>query len=80
MAFATAYIYHPSFPATILALNIYAMIWVAQRRGMDGVNALRRALGRVARAFSGLPPTGPVDPWILWWIALALLLPLLLAR
>jgi hypothetical protein len=47
---------------------------------MDGVNALRRALGRVARAVSGLPPTGLIDPWILWWIALALLLPLLLAR
>ena len=79
MAFATAYIYHPSFLATILALNIYAMIWITQRR-MDGVNALRRILDRMARAFSGLPPTGPVDPWILWWIALALLLPLLLAR
>jgi hypothetical protein len=47
---------------------------------MDGMNALRRALGRVARAVSGFLPTGLIDPWILWWIALALLLPLLLAR
>jgi hypothetical protein len=50
------------------------------KEGVDGVNALRRALGRMTRAVSGLPPTGPVDPWIVWWIALALLLPLLLAR
>jgi hypothetical protein len=35
---------------------------------------------RLARAFSGLSPSGLIDPWILWWIALALLLPLLLAR
>jgi hypothetical protein len=47
---------------------------------MDGMNALRRILDRMARAVSGLPPTGLIDPWILWWIALALLLPLLLAR
>jgi hypothetical protein len=80
MTFATAYIHHPSFLATILALNIYAMIWITQRRRTDGMNALRRTLGRMARAVSGFPPTGPVDPWILWWIALALLLPLLLAR
>jgi hypothetical protein len=79
MAFATAYIHHPSFLTTILALNIYTMIWIAQRR-MDGVNALRRALDRMTKAISGLPPTGLIDPWILWWIALALLLPLLLAR
>jgi hypothetical protein len=62
-------------------LNIYAMIWVAQRwRRTDGMNALRRALGRMTRAVSGFLSTGPVDPWILWWIALAPLLPLLLAR
>jgi hypothetical protein len=34
---------------------------------------------RLARVFSGLSPSGPIDPWILWWIALALFLPLLLS-
>jgi hypothetical protein len=60
-----------------MALNIYAMIWIMQRR-MDGVNALRRILDKVARAVSGLSPSGPIDP--MPWIALltlSLLLPLL---
>jgi hypothetical protein len=40
---------------------------------------VKRVLGRLARAFSGLSPSGLIDPWILWWIALALFLPLLLS-
>ena len=34
-------------------LNIYAMIWVAQRRGMDGVNTLRRILDRMVGLSAG---------------------------
>ena len=36
---------------------------------------LRRILSKVAEGL----PAWSIDPWILWWVALSLMLPLLLA-
>ena len=43
------------------------------------MKALKRILSRVVEAVSETLPAGIIDPWILWWIALSLMLPLLLA-
>jgi hypothetical protein len=40
------------------------------------MSALRKIFDKLSRFIEDLP-AGPIDPWILWWIALALLLPLL---
>jgi len=46
---------------------------------MRALRRLRRALDRVAEAVGEALPAGIIDPWILWWIILSLMLPLLLA-
>jgi len=45
------------------------------------MRALRRVLDRVAEAISETMPAGIIDPfpWILWWIVMSLIVPLLLA-
>jgi len=40
---------------------------------------LRRVLSRVVEAVSETLPAWIIDPWILWWVALSLMLPLLFA-
>ena len=53
--------------------------YLAPILGGCGMRALRRVLGRVAETVSEALPVGIIDPWILWWIILSLMLPSLLA-
>ena len=43
------------------------------------MKCLKRILSRVVEAVSETLPAGSIDPWIPWWVALWLPLPLLLA-